>query len=192
METLNSIVGAVNAVVWGPLMLVLILGVGLFLQVGLKLMPILRIGTGFSLLFKGRSPEDGEGQITPFNALMTALSATIGTGLARQISGIAAVASSVGQDTRTISAPASAAARICASVASASSVGVFVMVCTAMGASPPTGTLPTKIWREVRRSICRHGRIACMRVTFACPLYMAVDCDNVKTELGRISGLAIS
>ncbi|MBW3245668.1 sodium:alanine symporter family protein [Epibacterium sp. DP7N7-1] len=86
METLNSIVGAVNAVVWGPLMLVLILGVGLFLQVGLKLMPILRIGTGFSLLFKGRSPEDGEGQITPFNALMTALSATIGTG---NIAGVA-------------------------------------------------------------------------------------------------------
>ncbi len=86
METLNSIVGAVNAAVWGPLMLVLILGVGLFLQVGLKLMPILRIGTGFSLLFKGRSPEDGEGQITPFNALMTALSATIGTG---NIAGVA-------------------------------------------------------------------------------------------------------
>ena len=54
MEALNSIVGAINGVVWGPLMLVLILGVGFFLQVGLKFMPILKLGTGFSLLFKGR------------------------------------------------------------------------------------------------------------------------------------------
>ena len=86
MESLTSIVNTVNGIVWGPLMLVLILGVGLFLQVGLKLMPILRIGTGFALLFKGRAPEGGEGQITPFNALMTALSATIGTG---NIAGVA-------------------------------------------------------------------------------------------------------
>ena len=85
MEALNSIVGAINGVVWGPLMLVLILGVGFFLQVGLKFMPILRIGTGFSLLFKGREGQ-GEGQISPFNALMTSLSATIGTG---NIAGVA-------------------------------------------------------------------------------------------------------
>ncbi|MEM1006736.1 MAG: sodium:alanine symporter family protein, partial [Pseudomonadota bacterium] len=85
MEALNSIVGAINGVVWGPVMLVLILGVGFFLQVGLKFMPILRIGTGFSLLFKGREGQ-GEGQISPFNALMTSLSATIGTG---NIAGVA-------------------------------------------------------------------------------------------------------
>ena len=85
MEALNNIVGQINGVVWGPLMLVLILGVGLFLQVGLKLMPILKLGTGFSLLFKGRE-EQGEGQISPFNALMTSLSATIGTG---NIAGVA-------------------------------------------------------------------------------------------------------
>lgn len=86
MEVLNSFVGWVNGIVWGPLMLVLILGVGLFLQIGLKLMPILRIGTGFALLFKGRESGEGEGQISPFNALMTALSATIGTG---NIAGVA-------------------------------------------------------------------------------------------------------
>lgn len=85
MEALNSIVGAINGVVWGPLMLVLILGVGFFLQVGLKFMPILKLGTGFSLLFKGRTGQ-GEGQISPFNALMTSLSATIGTG---NIAGVA-------------------------------------------------------------------------------------------------------
>lgn len=86
MESLSTIVGWINGIVWGPLMLVLILGVGLFLQIGLKLMPILRIGTGFGLLFKGREGGEGEGQISPFNALMTALSATIGTG---NIAGVA-------------------------------------------------------------------------------------------------------
>ena len=85
MEALNTLVSSINGVVWGPLMLVLILGVGFFLQVGLKFMPILKLGTGFSLLFKGRQGQ-GEGQISPFNALMTSLSATIGTG---NIAGVA-------------------------------------------------------------------------------------------------------
>ena len=40
MEALTSLVNAVNGVVWGPMMLVLILGTGLFLQVGLKILPI--------------------------------------------------------------------------------------------------------------------------------------------------------
>ena len=53
-----------------------------------------------------------------------------------------------------MSTPASSARRICAMVAAASSVGVLVMVCTVIGASPPTGTRPTMIWRDLRRSIC--------------------------------------
>ena len=85
MEALNSIVGAINGVVWGPMMLVLILGVGFFLQVGLKFMPIFKIGKGFALLWHGRAGH-GAGQITPFQALMTSLSATIGTG---NIAGVA-------------------------------------------------------------------------------------------------------
>jgi AGCS family alanine or glycine:cation symporter len=85
MELLNSVVGWVNGVVWGPPMLILILGVGAFMQISLKLMPILRMPHGFKLLAKGRQGI-GEGQISPFNALMTALSATIGTG---NIAGVA-------------------------------------------------------------------------------------------------------
>jgi AGCS family alanine or glycine:cation symporter len=52
MEMLTSIIGEINGIVWGPLMLVLILGVGLFLSLGLRLMPILKLGTGFKLLRK--------------------------------------------------------------------------------------------------------------------------------------------
>ena len=72
MEALTDFVNYINGIVWGPAMLVFILGVGLFLQIGLKVMPILRIGTGFRLLFRGRQ-EQGDGQISPFNALMTSL-----------------------------------------------------------------------------------------------------------------------
>ena len=79
METLNNLVGSINGIVWGPLMLVLILGTGLFLQFGLKFMPLRNLGYGFRQLWQGRRAE-GDGDITPFNALMTSLSATIGTG----------------------------------------------------------------------------------------------------------------
>ncbi len=87
MEALTSFINSVNGIVWGPLMLVLILGTGLFLQAGLKIMPLLKLGFGFNLLWKGRtSPTGAAGEITPFNALMTSLSATIGTG---NIAGVA-------------------------------------------------------------------------------------------------------
>ena len=87
METLTSIVTAINNFVWGPPMLVLILGTGLFLQLRLKLMPIFRIFTGFRMVWKGRKAESGaEGEITPYAALMTALAATVGTG---NIAGVA-------------------------------------------------------------------------------------------------------
>ncbi len=89
MEMITSIISEINSIVWGPLMLVLILGVGLFLSLGLRLMPILKLGTGFKLLWRGRKTSHGEedtGEITPFQALMTALSATVGTG---NIAGVA-------------------------------------------------------------------------------------------------------
>jgi len=89
MEALTEFISAINSVVWGVPMLVMILGVGLFLSLGLKLMPILKLGTGFKLLWAGRTTASGDkskGEITPFNALMTSLSATIGTG---NIAGVA-------------------------------------------------------------------------------------------------------
>ncbi len=79
MELLKDLIGGLNGVVWGPPMLILILGTGFILMVGLRAMPLIRIGYGFRMLWAGRK-EQGEGDITPFNALMTSLSATIGTG----------------------------------------------------------------------------------------------------------------
>ena len=57
METLTSLLGAINGVVWGPIMLILLLGVGIYLQIGLKLMPIRKLGMGFKLMWAGREPK---------------------------------------------------------------------------------------------------------------------------------------
>lgn len=55
MEAIEHILGQINGLVWGPPMLVLILGVGLFLSLGLKLMPMLKLGAGMRLMWSGRS-----------------------------------------------------------------------------------------------------------------------------------------
>ncbi len=85
MEILTTLFKELNTIVWGPAMLVLILGTGIYLMTGLKAMPLNRIGYGFRMLWQGRKGA-GEGDISPFNALMTSLSATIGTG---NIAGVA-------------------------------------------------------------------------------------------------------
>ena len=85
----EQIVDTINGFVWGPVMLILLLGTGIYLSIGLKGMTIVRIPYAFKQLFKGRK-SSGEGEISPFNALMTALSSTVGMG------NIAGVATAVG------------------------------------------------------------------------------------------------
>ncbi|MCC8366168.1 sodium:alanine symporter family protein [Xenorhabdus sp. PB61.4] len=85
MELITQWLGAINGVVWGVPMLIGLLGIGIFMQIRLSFLPIRKLGTGFKLLFQ-KNKQRGEGQISPFNALMTALSATIGTG---NIAGVA-------------------------------------------------------------------------------------------------------
>ncbi len=82
-----QLIKELNGIVWGPAMLVLILGTGLVLMIGLKAMPIRKLGYGFKMLWRGRDlTAKGEGDISSFNALMTSLAATIGTG---NIAGVA-------------------------------------------------------------------------------------------------------
>jgi AGCS family alanine or glycine:cation symporter len=75
----TSLLNTVNGWVWGPVMLVLILGTGLYLMLGLRFMPLAKLGFGLKAMFAGRKGS-GAGDITPYAAQMTALSATIGTG----------------------------------------------------------------------------------------------------------------
>jgi alanine or glycine:cation symporter, AGCS family len=80
-----EIIQTVNGWAWGPAMLVLLLGTGLFLSIGLRFVTVRKIPAGMSLLVGGRKGH-GKGDISPFSALMTSLSATIGTG---NIAGVA-------------------------------------------------------------------------------------------------------
>jgi AGCS family alanine or glycine:cation symporter len=85
----EQIIDQINGFVWGPVMLILLLGTGIFLTIGLKGMTISHIPYAFKQLFKGRQGS-GDGEISPFNALMTSLSSTIGMG------NIAGVATAIG------------------------------------------------------------------------------------------------
>jgi AGCS family alanine or glycine:cation symporter len=90
METFTTLLKSINSIVWGYPMLILIVGIGAFLTVGLYFMPLQKLGYGFRMLMRGRADTGAEGEISPFNALMTALSATIGTG---NIAGVATAVS---------------------------------------------------------------------------------------------------
>ena len=85
MERLNTVINSVNAFAWGPPMLGILGVTGVLLTLGLVFMPWRKVGYGFRLLFD-RGGAVGEGEVKPFNALMTALSATVGTG---NIAGVA-------------------------------------------------------------------------------------------------------
>lgn len=78
-QTVTELIRQINTVVWGIPMIASILGVGLILSIALMFLPLRRIGTGFRLLWRGRKVH-GEGDISGFSALMTSLSATVGTG----------------------------------------------------------------------------------------------------------------
>lgn len=86
MDKLIHYINTINALVWGPYMLALIAGTGLYLAFGLKFIPQRKLGYGFNMLWQGRKTTTADGDISPFNALMTALSATVGTG---NIAGVA-------------------------------------------------------------------------------------------------------
>ncbi|MBC3900814.1 amino acid carrier protein [Acetobacterium malicum] len=74
---------AVNNFVWGPVMLALLMGTGMFLTVRLKFKPWLNLGYALKSVFAKQDKthkDDSSGDISPFQSLMTALAATIGTG----------------------------------------------------------------------------------------------------------------
>ena len=86
MEQISIIVKDINSFVWGPPMLGMLGVTGVLLTLGLVFMPWRKVSYGFRLLFAKGSAGTGAGEVKPFNALMTALSATVGTG---NIAGVA-------------------------------------------------------------------------------------------------------
>ncbi|WP_423823412.1 sodium:alanine symporter family protein [Salinisphaera sp. SPP-AMP-43] len=86
MESLSNALSTLSGWVWGPVMLILLLGTGVYLTAGLRGIPQRKLIYGFRMLFAGRRATTHPGDITPFQALATALSATVGTG---NIAGVA-------------------------------------------------------------------------------------------------------
>ncbi|QEK12050.1 sodium:alanine symporter family protein [Crassaminicella thermophila] len=84
MEGLSSLIGAIGSFAWGPIMIVFLVGTGFVLTLGTKVIQFRKLGYAFKLLFSKEHANDGD--ITPFQALMTSLAATIGTG---NIAGVA-------------------------------------------------------------------------------------------------------
>lgn len=62
-----------------PPMTLILLGIGLWIMIGLRFYPIRKLGNAFAGLFKSRK-SSGAGEISPFAALSTALSGQVGTG----------------------------------------------------------------------------------------------------------------
>jgi AGCS family alanine or glycine:cation symporter len=72
-----ALMKTVNDFVWGPVMLAFLVGTGIFLTIRLKFLPWRNLRYAIEMIFrKGKH----QGDISPFQSLMTALSATIGTG----------------------------------------------------------------------------------------------------------------
>ena len=82
MDTLANILDKIDSVVWGPIMLVFLVGTGIFLTIRLNFLPWRKLPRALKVLFsaESRKTDKGQGDISPFSALMTALAGTIGTG----------------------------------------------------------------------------------------------------------------
>ena len=80
--TFADIVGKVNSFAWGPIMLVLLVGTGVYLSIRVGFIQFTRIGywmrNTFGKIFKKQ--QAGAGEVTPLQAVTTALAATVGTG----------------------------------------------------------------------------------------------------------------
>lgn len=77
MDFLN-LLNQVDSFIWGPPLLILLVGTGIYLTVRLGLIQIVRLPKALKLIFKAEN--EGSGDISSFGALCTALAATIGTG----------------------------------------------------------------------------------------------------------------
>ena len=86
-QYIETLVGKVGAFAWGPPMLIFLVGTGFFLTIALRGVQFRKLWYSLWLaLVKRKEETDEPGDITHFQALMTALSATVGTG---NIAGVA-------------------------------------------------------------------------------------------------------
>lgn len=80
MEALTNFFGRLSGIVWGPVLIILLVGTGIFITLRMKLIQVRFLKHAFELVSGKFDDPDEEGEITHFQALSAALSATIGTG----------------------------------------------------------------------------------------------------------------
>ncbi len=81
MESFADVLGKIDDFVWGPVMLVFMVGTGIFLTFKLRFLTWRNLGYALRKSFSRESrSKTGDGDISSFSALMTALAATLGTG----------------------------------------------------------------------------------------------------------------
>lgn len=89
VSTIESVNGALNSFAWGPLMLLLLVGTGIYLTIKVKWLQVTHFGrilkNTVGTLFKKQDSKDHGANISPFQAVTTALAGTVGTG---NISGV--------------------------------------------------------------------------------------------------------
>ena len=78
LEQINQLLGKINTLVWGPPLMILILAGGILLTIRMGVLQLRKLPLAFKYMLK--EEEGGEGEVSSFGALCTALSATIGTG----------------------------------------------------------------------------------------------------------------
>ncbi|MBO1512954.1 alanine/glycine:cation symporter family protein [Metabacillus bambusae] len=80
MEQFEAFIGDVSSFVWGPPLLILLVGTGLYLTIRLGFLQFRMLPYSLKLAFSKKQDKKSEGDISHFQALMTALAATVGTG----------------------------------------------------------------------------------------------------------------
>ncbi|VYU47223.1 amino acid carrier protein [Clostridium tertium] len=81
LKQIEAFLNAVDAVIWGPPLLILLVGTGIYLTWKLKLLQIFRLPLAIKYIFSEEGNDENiKGDVSSFGALCTALSATIGTG----------------------------------------------------------------------------------------------------------------
>lgn len=80
MSGISEILQKIDNIVWGPYMLVLMLGTGIYLLIRMRFLPIRNLGYALKCLIKSEKKSDSEGEISALASLTTELAATIGTG----------------------------------------------------------------------------------------------------------------
>jgi AGCS family alanine or glycine:cation symporter len=78
MDAINGFIGSLSSFVWGPPMLVLLVGTGLFLTIRLRGLQFRALGLALRILFT--KDKEAKGDISQFSALMLSLGATVGIG----------------------------------------------------------------------------------------------------------------